>query len=118
VPAFYHRTTEAAWEEVQDEGVLWGKPDRLRIKGTVPWREGDRRFTYLSPYDMGSGYGPVLLMVEYSPAGQPQDNYGFDPPPGQVCWQFCVFVPIPLDQVTQVKPESLRCGNLGDTGVP
>ena len=109
MPTFLHRTTEVAWEEIQTEGVLWGKPTQISTAGSSPWREGCRRYTYLSPDDMGSSYGPVLLEAEYSPTGPPQDNYGFDPPPGQVCWQFSVFGPVPLDQVKRVTPENPAC---------
>lgn len=92
---FYHRTTEEAWEKIQAEGVLWGC--------TTAWSEGFQhegpRYTYLAPYDFGDSYGSILLEVEYDPVGAPDDNYGFDPPPGQVCWQFSVFVPIDIKHV-------------------
>lgn len=92
---FLHRTTEVAWQAIQEEGVLWGRPSY-----------GGRRHTYLAPPECppAESFGSVLLEVEYEPkgAGSGADNYGFDPPPGEVCWQFAVFVPIPLDQVRRV----------------
>ena len=86
---FYHRTTKENWKKIQEEGVLWGKHQY--------------RYTYLSPEDMGPSYGNVLLEVGYAPQGNPRDNYGFNPPPGEYCWQFSVFEPIKIDKVRRVK---------------
>lgn len=88
---FYHRTTEASWKLIQEEGVLWGIHSY--------------RYTYLSPSkDIDKSYGDVLLEVEYEPkgVGSGEDNYGFNPPPGEICWQFSVFIPIPLNMVTKI----------------
>ena len=87
---FYHRTKEEAWEKIQEEGVLWGVTRNVR-------------YTYLAPQDAGDSYGNVLLEVDYTPEGPPYDNYGFDPPPGQVCWQFSVFVPININKIKRIK---------------
>ena len=57
------------------------------------------RYTYLSPEPFNESYGSVLIEVEYTPKGPPHDNYGFNPPEGEVCWQFSVFDPIPLKEV-------------------
>lgn len=86
---FFHRTSEEAWKLIQEEGVLWGVTSSYR-------------FTYLSPLDFGESYGPVLLQVEYDPSGPPKDNYGFNPPEGQICWQFSVFDPIPIEKVVRI----------------
>lgn len=80
---FYHRTTEENWLKIQKEKVLWGIHDSYR-------------YTYLSPIDFGETYGKVLLEVDYEPIGFPDDNYGFNPPEGEVCWQFSVFKPIEI----------------------
>jgi len=92
---FYHGTKEAAWIAIQKEGVLWG-----------PGRPGGYRHTYLSPErDVAEKYGDVMLEVEWEPKGVGSgiDNYGFDPPPGQTCWQFAVFVPIHLGRVRRIR---------------
>ena len=47
---------------------------------------------------MAKKYGDTVIEVEYTP-GSRKDNYGFNPPPGQECWQFSVFEPIELDGV-------------------
>jgi len=83
---FYHRTTQENWDKIQQEGVLWGVTFNYR-------------HTYLSPDDFGDSYGNVLLEVEYEPRGKPHDNYGFNPPEGQYCWQFSVFEPIDIKYV-------------------
>jgi len=105
---FYHRTTEKRWESIQKEGVLWGLPYTY----FKTWEEAEKRkenwdgyprYTYLSPTDQGESYGTVLLEVEYFPSGPPNDNFGKNPPPGQECWQFSVFIPIGLDKVKRVR---------------
>lgn len=107
---FYHRTTEEAWTSIRAEGVLWGVPKYCK---NYP------RHTYLSPacYVANESYGTVLLEVEYDPVGidgTGTDNYGFDPPEGMVCWQFSVFVPIPLERVRRVDTVRSRCATTGD----
>jgi hypothetical protein len=91
---FYHRTTIGNWESIQKEGVLWGITDNIR-------------YTYLTPdKNIDHGFGEVLLEVEYEPVGidgTDTDNYGFDPPKGQICWQFSVFVPIPIRNVKRIN---------------
>jgi hypothetical protein len=95
---FYHRTKLKTWEKIQKEGILFGVHEHYR-------------YTYLSPdKKIHKSFGPVLLEVEYTPIGNEvlvngkvQDNYGFDPPPGQICWQFSVFIPIPLCKVKVIE---------------
>lgn len=91
---FYHRTTEEAWQKIQQEKILYG------ISSTAP----KHRHTYLSPTDWGDSYGPVLLRVKYIPCGRfGIDTYCFERPFGTVCWQFIVFKPIPIDMVERIK---------------
>jgi len=93
---WYHRTTEEKWKLIQEEGVLWG----------IPSTPNYPRYTYLSPYDLGKSYGDILLEVEYKPLKETQGykhNYGFEPPEGQICWQFSVFEPIDIKNVKVVK---------------
>ena len=101
---FYHGTSEEAWEKIREEGVLWG--------GDAFHNEGNKdayRYTYLTPkLDIAKsmGRGDVILEVEYEPVGvdgREIDNYGFDPPPGQICWQFSVFIPISIGKVKKIE---------------
>lgn len=90
---FYHGTNEEAWRKINEEGMLWGVHSY--------------RYTYLTPHrDIAEKYAnPVLLEVEYEPVGingRGIDNYGFDPPKGMTCWQFSVFVPIPINKVKRI----------------
>jgi len=100
---FYHQTKSDRWKEIQREGVLWGRPHF--------WYglEDSYRYTYLSPvpfYDDDAF--DILLEVEYEPTGiRGIDNFRFNPPEGEYCWQFSVFDPIPLDRVRVVDPVSL-----------
>ena len=115
---FFHGTTEENWEKIQKEGVLWGKPSYNETWGAIEdyekhFREckNPYRYTYLTPdldiaHRMGSE--EVTLEVEYDPVGvdgRGIDNYAFGPESGQIvkpgdhCWQFSVFVPIPIKKV-------------------
>ena len=105
---FYHGTTEESWTKIQEEGVLWGGDTYHRTGG----KEG-YRYTYLThDLDVAEHYGSkeVMLEVEYVPVGvgvrtdddRAIDNYGFDPPPGETCWQFSVFIPIDISNVRRI----------------
>lgn len=99
---FYHGTSTKAWEEIQQEGVLWGKHSY--------------RYTYLSPcINVAKHFGDdVLLEVEYTPIGvngEGIDNYCFDEPKdGAFCWQFSVFKPIPINNVKRIELDG-QCKN-------
>lgn len=105
---FYHGTSEENWAKIQAEGVLWGV-------GSC-WAPGDTgyRYTYLTPHiEVAQAINPeVMLEVEYEPRGvgvrtpdgKAIDNFGFNPPPGETCWQFSVFVPIPLAACRRIDP--------------
>ena len=83
-----------------------------RITTDEEWRAlpaGTVAFVTLTPIrDVAAQYGGVVLAVDYDPVGPGtgRDNFGFDPPPGEECWQFSVFVPIPVAQVSCVDPAS------------
>jgi len=47
----------------------------------------------------------VILEVEYEPVGidgRGIDNWVFETPPGTTCWQFSVFIPIPLSACKRI----------------
>lgn len=92
----YHATTKEYWEEIQKEGVLWGRKNQY-------W-QGNKmsRITWLAlkkentRYGKGDGSGEwaipeVLLEVEL-PAGE----YAGD------TWQIRYYEPIPISQVKRV----------------
>jgi hypothetical protein len=100
---FYHVTNREAWKAIKEEGVLFS------VHGDGDWSKRNTeknsgyayRYTYLSPKPL-LGYGNVVLQVEFTPKQEDfgkVHNYGFDPPPGQICTQFSVFKPIPLSDV-------------------
>ncbi len=100
---FYHGTSEEKWALIQKEGVLWGyniykNPDGTTYRGY--------RYTYLTPeIEIAKKYGDVILEIEYEPVGvdgRGIDNYGFNPPEGETCWQFSVFIPIGLDKIKRI----------------
>jgi len=97
---FYHGTTKKKWRLIKKEGVLWGYNIHKNLDGTT---YKGYRYTYLTPdITIASDYGDMMLEVEYDPVGVDgtgTDNYGFDPPEGQICWQFSVFIPIPISKV-------------------
>ena len=107
---FYHGTSRLALQEMQKEGVLWGKGRSYR-------------YTYLSPDpNIARRFGTgVLLEVEYEPKGnvgrkldEIEDNFQFVCPPdikyepGMFCWQFSVFVPIPMAQVKVLEDDEIE----------
>jgi len=98
---FYHGTSFDNWTSIQNEGVLWGK--------TTCWSEGvgwheSKRYTYLTPHiEIAREFGDILLAVEYTPIkDSTDDNYGFNPPEGETCWQFSVFVPILISNIRRI----------------
>ena len=98
---FYHGTSKKNWELIKKEGVLWG----YRIHDGR--KTLDYRYTYLTPHmDVAEAYGEVMLEVEYNPVSPKPvkgiDNYGFNPPEGQTCWQFSVFIPIDIKHVKRI----------------
>jgi len=102
---FYHGTSRKKWKLIKKEGVLWGYNIHKDENGK-PYR--GYRYTYLTPHIevTSMGAGNIILEIEYDPVGVDgtgTDNYGFDPPEGQTCWQFSVFVPIPISKVKKMK---------------
>ena len=97
---FYHGTKEDKWKIIQEEGVLWGY-NEYSNDGEI-YRS--YRYTYLSPHlEVSKNYGNIVLEIDYEPTGiKGIDNYGFDAPKGQTCWQFSVFVPIKLKNVKRI----------------
>jgi hypothetical protein len=100
---FYHGTSKEKWNAIQKEGVLWGyntysNPDGTTYRGY--------RYTYLTPeIDVAKKHGDTILEIEYEPVGvdgRGIDNYGFNPPENETCWQFSVFVPIGLNNIKRI----------------
>ncbi len=100
---FYHGTSEEKWKLIQNEGVLWGYNFHENSNGTI---SRGYRYTYLTPeIAIAKEYGDVILEVLYEPVGingKKIDNYGFNPPDGETCWQFSVFIPIDLKYVKRI----------------
>lgn len=106
--SFYHQTTSERWNEIQEEGILWGRPGKWS-----ELTEDNYRYTYLSPI-LFFGECPekfdILLEVDYEPVGVDgtrTDNFGFNPPKDEngqqlYCLQFSVFIPISLDRVKRI----------------
>lgn len=97
----YHGTSEEKWKLIQEEGVLWGYNTYTNPDGST-YRS--YRYTYLSPdLEISKNYGNIVLEIDYEPTGITGiDNYGFDPPEGETCWQFSVFIPIELNKVKRI----------------
>ena len=100
---FFHSTTPEHWEAIKKEGILFGVHGHSWVESNQnKSKDGGYRYTYLSPKPLITGYGSVILKVRFTPKREDFGkihNYGFDPPPGQYCWQFSVFEPIPLSRV-------------------
>jgi hypothetical protein len=89
---FYHGTTYANWRLIKKEGILWG----------IPSPNVKHRYTYLTPHiEVAKAYGEIILEIDYNPVGvdgRGIDNYGFNPPPGETCWQFSYLFQFHLDE--------------------
>ena len=86
---FYHGTSEEEWEAIQTEGDLWGV------------RNAPSRCTYLAvSRDHAADFGPVVLEVlyDYEDGHRRKECNYWD----EECWQFRVYEPIPLSQVTRL----------------
>ena len=103
---FYHGTSEETWNEIQEEGFLFGRRFVVDNEGNII-KEVDR-CTYLA-MDLKEAkcYGDVILEVEYNPynkrgnirkvKGKPTNNYSPD------SWQLRVYEPISLDNIKRIK---------------
>ncbi len=118
---FYHGTKEKVWKEIQSDGILWGMPNSYNF--TVDGKElpnvidkndpNAYRYTYLCPdMEYANDFGKVLLEVDYEPRGvsnrldgKAVDNFAYDKKHSKskgFCWQFSVFIPIPISKVKRV----------------
>ena len=100
---FFHVTNRKAWKAIKKEGILFGihDPSHWTTRNNENTKQTGYRYTYLAPRPY-LDYGTIVLQVEFDPKREDSGkvhNYGFDPPPGQICWQFSVFTPIPLSDV-------------------
>lgn len=88
---FYHGTNEDAWNNIQKEGILFGR----RFVGN---KEIDR-CTYLAvDIEEAKCYGKVVLEVEYNPyEHKKMNNYIED------CWQLRVYEPIPISNINKIE---------------
>ncbi len=95
INTFFHGTSEENWIKIQKDRFLWG----YRVYNGKPTLE--YRYTYLTPdLCVAKEYGAVILKVKYVPTGIVGiDNYGFNPPKGEHCWQFSVFKPIDIKNI-------------------
>lgn len=103
---FYHGTSKEIWEEIQKEGILFGRRYVTDSSGNII-KEVDR-CTYLAvDKEEAECYGGVVLEVEYEPLDKkgnikkikrksksvPANNYCPD------SWQLRVYEPIPIENI-------------------
>lgn len=87
---FYHGTSDENYNQIIDEGVLWG------LRGTFQGRRISR-CTYLAVHkEDARQYGNVLLEVEYDPTKSEYNNFCED------CWQIRVYEPISLNSIKRI----------------
>lgn len=90
----YHGTSEAFWQEIQDEGALWGR------KGQYWCSKLMSRVTWFTPYpDEARMWGEVVLAVKFPKLDVDQFNREDD-------WQFTYYEPIPLAFVRRIQVAS------------
>ena len=84
---FYHGTSQSAWQQIQNEGILFGD------RGTRG------RCTYLAAeIEEAKCYGEVVLEVDYDPLKNVKANNYIEG-----CWQFRVYEPIPISQIKEIE---------------
>ena len=92
---FYHGTSKENWEEIQKEGVLYGR--RYVIDGNE--KHEINRCTYLAvDREEAECYGDIVLEVEYDPFEHKNKNNYIDD-----CWQMRVYEPIPIKNVKKIQ---------------
>ena len=93
---FYHGTTEEAWEQIQNEGILFGRRYVLNNDGTIHHEVS--RCTYLAvDKEEAECYGNVILKIEYNPFEHPKKNNYVDG-----CWQIRVYEPIKISNICKL----------------
>lgn len=112
---FYHGTSHENYQKILEEGVLWG----LR-KGHTPVSAkvaGVWRHTYLSEcLRVAQGYAEdgMLLKIMYDPANKYRIQTNLEEnlhlPPGWCHWQFLVWGPIPVTDISVIEPQEFPCG--------
>ena len=96
---WYHGTSQEAWAQIQQEGVLWGR------------RNAPSRCTYLCDTpEEAAEHGGVVLEVEWFPSAAGLHNYA----PG--CWQVRTYDPIPLRCVRVLLSDEEVRADLEDMG--
>lgn len=93
----YHRTSEANWEKIQKEGVLFGIPHTGTSKD-IP-NPASFRYTCLSSETTEKVYGPVLLEVEHDTTAN-IDEWKKE---HRCPMYFMVTRPIPLSRVRRIE---------------
>lgn len=93
---FYHGTTQEKWNEIQREGILFGRRWILDSNGNKI-KEVDR-CTYLAlDINEAKRYGDIVLSVEYDPFKHPKKNNYCEG-----CWQVRVYEPILLTKIQRI----------------
>jgi len=93
----YHATTEKAWKEIQEEGVLWGRKNQYwegSLMSRVTWLALKKEHARYGKND-GSGEWavPEVLLEVTLPVGK----YAGDD------WQIRCYEPISIDQVKRIE---------------
>lgn len=95
---FYHGTDEGSWNEIVNEGVLWGKRYVLDKDGNLSKDLQPDRCTYLTnEKKIAKIYGKVILEVEYDPTKSTHNNYDAS------SWQMRVYEPISISSIKRIK---------------
>ena len=93
---FYHGTTKENWNNIQKEGILFGRRYITDNDGNIIKEVS--RCTYLAlNKEEAKQYGDIILEVEYDPFVNPGlNNYTLN------CWQVRVYEPIHLTNVKKL----------------
>jgi len=93
---FYHGTTEEAWKEIQEEGVLWGRKNQYWMGRALS------RITYLAVkkehagiYDNRGLTNEPCVILEVDLDIELREDQ----------WQIAVYEPIPLSKIKRIPYE-------------
>ena len=95
----YHGTTEEAWKEIQEEGVLWGRKNTYwmgNLCDRITWLAVKKEHAGIYDYYGITNTPCVLLEVDVD-----ENTHWFKLEEG--CWQITTYDPIPLSKVKRIN---------------
>jgi RNA:NAD 2'-phosphotransferase (TPT1/KptA family) len=90
----YHGTTEEAWEEIQKEGVLWGRKNQFwcgNKMDRINWLASKKKFAGI--YDNRGITKQPCVILEIDMPEIKEHKY----------WEYVTYDPIPISRIRRVQ---------------